>query len=47
MSWDEFFEISKKIFEKKHEETAVEQEAIGEEHESREKLERSDTLSEK
>lgn len=39
MSWDEFFEISKKIFEKKHEETAVEQEAIGEEHESREKLE--------
>lgn len=39
MSWDEFFGISKKIFEKKHEETAVEQEAIGEEHESREKLE--------
>ena len=39
MSWDEFFGISKKIFEKKHEETAVEQEAIGEEHEPREKLE--------
>lgn len=39
MSWDEFFGISKKIFEKRHEETAVEQEAIGEEHESREKLE--------
>ena len=39
MSWDEFFGISKKIFEKKHEVTAVEQEAIGEEHESREKLE--------
>lgn len=34
MSWDEFFEISKKILEKKHEETAVEQEAIREEQES-------------
>lgn len=39
MSWDEFFEISKKIFEKKHEETAVEQETTREEHESRETLE--------
>lgn len=36
MSWEEFFEISKKIFEKKHEETAVEQEAIREEHEAEE-----------
>lgn len=33
MSWEEFFEISKKIFEKKHEETAVEQEKIREEQE--------------
>lgn len=33
MSWAEFFEISKKILEKKHEETAVEQEAIREEQE--------------
>ena len=33
MSWDEFFEISKKILEKKHEETAVEQEAIREDQE--------------
>ena len=39
MSWDEFFEISKKIFEKKNEETAVEQETTREEHESRETLE--------
>lgn len=28
MSWDKFFEISKKILEKKHEETVVEQEAM-------------------
>lgn len=33
MSWEEFFEVSKKIFEQKHEETAVEQEAIREEQE--------------
>lgn len=36
MSWKEFFEISKKIFEKKHEETAMEQEATREEHEQEE-----------
>lgn len=36
MSWEEFFEISKKIFEKKHEETAMEQEATREEHEQEE-----------
>lgn len=36
MSWEEFFEISRKIFEKKHEETAMEQEATREEHEQEE-----------
>lgn len=36
MSWEEFFEISKKIFEKKHEETAMEHEEIREEHEQEE-----------
>lgn len=46
MSWEEFFEVSKKVFEQKHEETAVEQEMTREEHEPEETSE-DQTLHEK
>lgn len=46
MSWEEFFEVSKKVFEQKHEETAVEQEMTREEHEPGETSE-DQTLHEK